>query len=72
MDKNRLIGSKNGLPWHLPADFKHFKEISWPPEENITDWLMDYYCYTPIGNQVETDGIDHQGWPSWLLIIGMI
>jgi len=25
MDKNRLIGRENGLPWHLPADFKHFK-----------------------------------------------
>ena len=28
MDKNRLIGRANGLPWHLPADFKHFKEIT--------------------------------------------
>lgn len=26
MDKNRLIGRENGLPWHLPADFRHFKE----------------------------------------------
>jgi dihydrofolate reductase len=28
MDKNRLIGVKNALPWHLPADFKHFKEVT--------------------------------------------
>jgi len=28
MDKNRLIGRANGLPWHLPADFKHFKEVT--------------------------------------------
>jgi len=28
MDKNRLIGAENALPWHLPADFKHFKEVT--------------------------------------------
>jgi len=28
MDQNRLIGRENGLPWHLPADFKHFKETT--------------------------------------------
>ncbi|RYL90355.1 dihydrofolate reductase [Sporolactobacillus sp. THM7-4] len=25
MDRNRLIGSGNKLPWHLPADLRHFK-----------------------------------------------
>lgn len=28
MDRNRLIGADNGLPWHLPADFKHFKAVT--------------------------------------------
>ena len=28
LDKNQLIGADNGMPWHLPADFKHFKEIT--------------------------------------------
>jgi len=28
MDKNRLIGADNGMPWHLPADFKYFKEVT--------------------------------------------
>lgn len=27
-DENRLIGNKNALPWHLPADLKHFKNIT--------------------------------------------
>jgi dihydrofolate reductase len=28
MDCNRLIGNKNQLPWHLPADFAHFKSVT--------------------------------------------
>ncbi|OUD13946.1 dihydrofolate reductase [Thioflexithrix psekupsensis] len=28
-DKNQLIGKENGLPWRLPADLKHFRELTW-------------------------------------------
>ena len=28
MDKNRVIGYRNQLPWHLPADFRHFKQVT--------------------------------------------
>jgi len=28
MDRNRLIGNSNQLPWHLPADLAHFKKIT--------------------------------------------
>jgi len=28
MDRNRLIGSNNQLPWHLPVDFAHFKSVT--------------------------------------------
>lgn len=28
MDNNRLIGSNNALPWYLPADLKHVKELT--------------------------------------------
>ena len=28
MDRNHLIGNKNQLPWHLPADFAHFKAVT--------------------------------------------
>ena len=28
MAKNRVIGINNELPWHLPADLKHFKALT--------------------------------------------
>jgi len=28
MDRNRLIGRGNALPWHLPADLQHFKALT--------------------------------------------
>ncbi|WP_134683215.1 dihydrofolate reductase [Brevibacillus migulae] len=28
MDRNRLIGKNNELPWHLPADLQYFKRIT--------------------------------------------
>ena len=28
MDKNRLIGQGNHLPWKLPADIKHFRKLT--------------------------------------------
>jgi dihydrofolate reductase len=28
MSTNHVIGVNNQLPWHLPADFKHFKQLT--------------------------------------------
>ncbi len=28
MARNRVIGTNNTLPWHLPADLKHFKALT--------------------------------------------
>lgn len=28
MDRNRVIGKKGTLPWYLPADLRHFKELT--------------------------------------------
>jgi dihydrofolate reductase len=28
MDANRVIGYRNRLPWHLPADLRHFRQLT--------------------------------------------
>ena len=28
MDRNRLIGAGNRMPWHLPADLRHFRDLT--------------------------------------------
>jgi len=28
LDRNRGIGRDNGMPWHLPDDFRHFKALT--------------------------------------------
>jgi dihydrofolate reductase len=29
VSENNVIGKKGKLPWHLPADLRHFKQITW-------------------------------------------
>jgi len=44
MDKNRVIGVNNAIPWHLPADFRYFKRKT--IEHHI---VMGRKCFDSIG-----------------------
>lgn len=44
MDENRVIGKNNGMPWHLPADLKHFKKVT-----NGHPIIMGRKTYESIG-----------------------
>lgn len=44
MDKNRVIGHNNDLPWRLPRDLKFFKELT--IEKNV---IMGRKTYDSIG-----------------------
>ena len=52
---------------------KCFNEINVPSMSEMEVYVFDQAdCETPLGNIVEPDGIDQYGWPSWMLIIGVI
>lgn len=48
MDCNRLIGSNNQLPWRLPADMKHFRQITMGKPV-----IMGRATFTSIGRALE-------------------
>jgi dihydrofolate reductase len=45
MDNNRVIGYQNRLPWHLPADLKHFRTITMGKPI-----IMGHKTYNSIGH----------------------
>ena len=44
MGQNRVIGYQNRMPWHLPADLKHFKQVTSPHPI-----IMGHKTYLSIG-----------------------
>jgi hypothetical protein len=54
----------------LPNYFEGFKA---PSVKTMEKWEWDGSgCKTPVGTMVEPDGVDSAGWPSWMLILGII
>jgi hypothetical protein len=55
---------------NLPYYFQGFRR---PSIRTIQKWEWDEsMCKTPVGTKVEPDGVDPDGWPSWMLILGII
>lgn len=44
VDNNFAIGKANGMPWHLPADFAHFKDVTYGHPV-----IMGYNTFRSIG-----------------------
>ncbi len=43
-----------------------------PTLKQLEKWDWEGYCMTPAGKKVEPDGIDSEGYPSWMRILGII
>ena len=43
-----------------------------PKTEELSEWVFDSVCDSILGESVEPDGHDSEGFPSWLLALGMI
>jgi hypothetical protein len=43
-----------------------------PSIKTLEHWVCDSVCDSVFGNQVEPDGWDHEGSPSWLLALGLV
>lgn len=47
-------------------------EVDFPSDEDLARWVCDSLVYSVMGEQVEPDGYDCYGSPSWLLALGII
>lgn len=52
--------------------FNYLKGVRIPSEKTLWKWSEDGVCKSVFGHKIEPDGVDHQGSPSWLLLIGLI
>lgn len=51
---------------------KYFDEIEMPSDEELEDMIHDSICLSVFGNDIEPDGWDHEGSPSWLMAMGIV
>lgn len=46
--------------------------IQMPTMEDLEEWTYDSVCESVYGHNVEPDGHDEEGSPSWLLALGLM
>jgi hypothetical protein len=62
-------GAAFKIPYsRLPKLFTDFHSVT---EEELEEAVMDCYCPSITGEDVEPDGHDSHGFPSWLIALGM-
>ena len=61
-----IVADGNGYNVNYLAVFRE------PSMECFEKWSWDDLCETPSGTEVEMDGHDPEGYPSWLLVAGLI
>ena len=59
-------------PGPLQYKVRYTSVFEVPSIEQLHEWNFDSVCETPLENQVEPDGTDEHGFPSWRRILGFI
>ena len=55
-----------------PYRIKYTSAIAVPDIDELENWSNDGVCDSVSGESVEPDGHDRYGFPSWLLVLGLI
>ena len=48
------------------------RSAAWPGMKSLADWSLDGVCEATDGCRIEPDGHCEHGYPSWLLVFGII
>lgn len=71
--KTPKVGKRDVLKTRLESDgYTIKKEVKAPSLGTLEKWSMDGVAKSLMGKQVEPDGHDSDGSPSWLLVLGYI
>jgi hypothetical protein len=60
---------EDGLPAWVSWGGERFDT---PELEELEAWTVDSVCESLLGDEVEHDGCDAEGSPSWLLALGLV